>query len=650
MEIKVLDSSIFNRIAAGEVVDRPSSIVKELIENSIDAGATAISIEVENGGIDKIRVTDDGKGISSEQLKVAFLPHATSKVSSLSDLERICTLGFRGEALPSIASVSYVSMMSRTNSSELGSIIVIQNGNIIDQGEKGCPYGTTVTVEKLFNNIPARAKFLKKASVEEAEISELVQKLILANPDLSIKYIANDKKVYHSAGDGIESAIYTVYGKEFLNNMEFVHSTMSEMVLKGYVNKPSFSKHNRSYQTLVVNNRYVINSDISYYIYNCYQNYLMKRQYPAFVLYLEIPLDMVDVNVHPNKMEVKFANYQLVKTLVTKTVMDYIQNAVLMPKEISTQDEVLQSYPKSDNKKRDDIFDVAKIIPSHNSINKGNDMILKENGSFFNIFKNPISHSFDKTERDSTYKELFGNNEKSDNDNNVSKQNNKFANPNSIQSRELSATKDELSNETYLNNFKQEKFDISESYKLIGKLFNTYIILEYNSDAYYIDQHAAHEKILYDKMIEEFNSGKMIVQDMMVPYLFDVNYADNEILLEKIEDLNKCGFTINKLSGLSYSLSALPLLCVGIDLQEFVSQILTSINNKYKKTDFIKEVIMQSACKAAVKGEMDLSKDEIIILLNAMVENRIDLFCPHGRPIVVKISKAEMEKWFKRIV
>ena len=305
-KINLLDSTIFNRIAAGEVVERPASIVKELVENSLDAGATQIRIEVVAGGTKQIKVTDNGSGIEPDDVERAFLPHATSKISSLEDLEQIATLGFRGEALSSIANVSQVELTSKTKENEVGKTIQIESGKVIEQKEVASPNGTFITVNNLFYNIPARKKFLKSDKREESEITNLVARFILANPNINFVYLVDKKEVYRSSGKNLEEAVFTVYGKETLENVIPFEKQVGKITLRGYLGKPNFSKSNRTYQTLVINGRYVINSVISAASYASYQNYLMKGKFPFYVIHMNMPLDSVDVNVHPNKLDVKF--------------------------------------------------------------------------------------------------------------------------------------------------------------------------------------------------------------------------------------------------------------------------------------------------------------------------------------------------------
>lgn len=380
-KINLLDSSVFNRIAAGEVVERPCSIVKELIENSVDAEASIISVEIKNGGLDFIKITDNGYGLEKDDLEKAFLPHATSKIKNLDDLNSIMTLGFRGEALTSIASVAKVTMVSKTAVNDLGNYIIIENGAIIEKGECGCPLGTSVTVENLFKNIPARAKFLSKPSAEEAIITDTVSRLIITNYSKSIKYTSNNKIIYQSVGDNLKNAIYAVYGKSFTDNLVPIEYVMSDITLRGFINKPYFTKPNRTYQTLIVNGRYVVNSDVSYCVYNCYQNYLMKRQFPIFIMELNVPPDMIDVNVHPNKLEIKFADGASIKRVIYNTVKNKLTELTSVPKEI------IKSYNSHSDTKiiKSAINDPETEVAAGKDISRSEIEQLSALGTFFTL-------------------------------------------------------------------------------------------------------------------------------------------------------------------------------------------------------------------------------------------------------------------------
>ncbi|MCI9031147.1 MAG: DNA mismatch repair endonuclease MutL [Clostridia bacterium] len=657
--INLLDSAVFNRIAAGEVVERPRSIVKELMENSIDAGATFISVEIINGGLSQIRVVDNGCGIESEDIEKAFLPHATSKIKNLNDLNSIATLGFRGEALTSIASVAKVTLTSRAVGSAIGNYVVIENGVIIDRGEKGCSQGTTIVVEDLFKNIPARAKFLSKPSVEESVITDTVSRLIMTNPNIGIKYSAGGKVVYHSSGDNLKNAIYTVYGKTFVDNMVPIEYVMSNITLKGYINKPYYTKPNRTYQTLIVNGRYVENADISYCIYNCYRDFLMKRQFPAFVLTLDLPYDMVDVNVHPNKLEVKFAGADELKRVIYSTVKDKLDELTQAPKEIiKNYNENETNQPVIFKYAVDESVDGAKVCK---------DVHKDVLGVFLNV-EGEIGKSNSSAVIRSAVPELSEHRETEYLS--ASKYFGKTNIEDVFASEEICTTLDkncglgndadcidsscgsengQINTEDDLRIICEKDRVMKRKFKTV--LFDTYIVVEDGTDVLLIDQHAAHERLLYDKLAEQIERRKVEMQDMLVPYTFDVTPVETELLKERLNEINACGFVLSSLGGNTFSLSAVPLACSEMRFDGFMELVLGELNGgKIRKVDFVKDIIMQSACKAAVKGEDKLSDSEIDRLLAAFADGDKVLMCPHGRPLVVKISKSEIEKWFKRVV
>ncbi|MCH5164718.1 MAG: DNA mismatch repair endonuclease MutL [Clostridiales bacterium] len=621
-KINILDSSIFNLISAGEVVDKPMSVVKELTENSIDAGATNIEVEIKNGGIDLIRVTDNGCGIEREEIHKAFLPHATSKISSVEDLNSILTLGFRGEALASIAAVAKVTLTSRVEGEELGYTVIYDGGVLVSEYECGAPKGTTITVENIFEKIPARQKYLRSAMSEEADIANLITRLILANPKISFKYDSGGNKKINSTGESEKSALIAVYGNEILSQMEEISLIMPDITIRGFIGKPSFSKHSRNYQTLVVNGRYVKNEDISYMVYLCYKDFLMSRQYPTFVIYIDLPADMVDVNVHPNKMDVKFVQLEKIKKQIKSLINAKLNKIALTPKTIENIDSEF-SQPKQ----------------SYNNAQYEPPKTAQFDYSFLNAKK-----ELRETLARSTYvqpeptQKHFSYNEPIKTNNPIEVFNN-----NAVKS---SVYKSNIVSEAVstIDNFLGE-----EPIMTVGTLFSTYIIVEQGESCYLIDQHAAHERMLYDKLVKQLNEGKPLIQSLLFPFEFDLLHEESALLDEHISIFSECGFEIIK-DRQKYSISAVPAIVAGISLSEFIPMFFDAIKlDNLNKASLIKDVLAQSACKAAVKGDRLLSMDEIRFLIKGI--NTLDaLLCPHGRPIVIKLSKTEIDKWFKRIV
>ncbi len=631
-KINLLDSSVFNRIAAGEVVEKPASVAKELIENSIDSGATKIDVEIADGG-KYIKVTDNGCGMEFDDLQKAFLPHATSKICAIKDLNAISTLGFRGEALPSIASVAKVTLRSRRREDDLGGEIEIENGRELKCVQTGSPIGTSVTVCDLFKNVPARLKFLRPDRSEEGDISSLMQKIILANYKISFSYSVNGKEMYRSDGKGLKEAIYAVYGSNFLKEHEFFHSDMPDIVAYGYVNKPAFSKHNRSFQTLIVNGRCVSNTDISFWIYNIYSNYLMKRQYPSYVVFIDLPADMVDINVHPSKMEVKFVDFDRLRKMLTRAISDVIVPEVAKPK-------LIEIAPESD-------ADDPSLSAVRQRMGDSSEVNDSRRNAVFTVSDKFSDTEYPKFERPKPVELHAPPSDVSDIFDDAEPTLPSFA-INQPKARQYELFHDLVAEKSGIE---QDFYADLSDRKYCGKLFNTYIMLEKGNEIVMLDQHATHEKLLYDKFRKSVDDGNRNVQDLLVPYTFEVS-ADEAIMLEaNADEISALGFTVGRLSGNSFSLSAVPLVLSDIDLKDFVSVLIESLKkDKLSKHGFLRETLMQSACKAAVKGKDDLSEAEVERLIADIADKRIDLFCPHGRPIAIKITRDEIEKWFKRIV
>ncbi len=612
-KINILDSTIYNLISAGEVVDKPMSVVKELVENSIDAGATSIDIEVKNGGIDYIRVTDNGCGIEKNEVHKAFMPHATSKISKVEDLNSILTLGFRGEALASISAVAKVTLVTGVENEDLGYSITYDCGKVSDEHECGCKKGTSITVENIFEKIPARQKFLRSAASEEADIANLITRLILSNPNISIKYTSDTKKIF-STGENEKSALIAVYGNDILSNMEEVSLIMPDITIRGFIGKPSFSKHSRNYQTLVVNGRYVKNEDISYIVYLCYKDYLMSRQYPSFVLYIDLPADMVDVNVHPNKMDVKFVQPDRIKKLIKSLITSKLNNIALEPKTIEKVQEQVEE--QSENPIQEKVsFDLSFINNQRELRESVRPSIrtssiyqtVQNNRSYDDIFQTPSKPAEEKN--------------------------------NSVVKSSVHK------NEPVL--LEKENFLDEETLLTVGTLFSTYIIVQQGDNCYLIDQHAAHERILYDKLVKQINDGETIVQNLLFPYSFELSYDESVLLDKNLSLFSECGFEITK-NERGYEISAVPAVVSEMSFSKFMPMFFDAIKmNSVSNAAIIKDALAQSACKAAVKGDRLLSMDEINYLIKGI--NTLNaLLCPHGRPIAVKISKTEIDKWFKR--
>lgn len=627
MKINVLDSSIYNLISAGEVVERPASVVKELVENSIDAGAKNVRIEITAGGKTRIKVTDDGAGIEKDDMSNAFLPHATSKIRDKNDLFSIKTLGFRGEALASIAAVSMVSAFSKTEEDDCAHGIELRGGKAEKTFE--CPgvTGTSVTVENLFFATPARLKFLKKDKSEESEITALVAKTALSNPFVAFTYVADGKTLLKTYGKGLKDAVSNVYNREIAMNFIEFDNTYGDMNIKGFISAPTFFKGNRSYQTTIINGRVIENKTVTAAVEKAYEPFLMKRSYPLFVLDITMPFDSLDVNVHPSKSDVRFAD--------NNKIFSFVYNSV---------QRVLSSYDDIKSAPQIEYVPDATDFPSETTDEK-------ENASFCENFS---SESRPAGNRGNIFDGIFSANRASEGGDSFYRMiKNRISVTDNVKSTHEYEKRDEGIQQTFLDtndpSYERSGFSFDFQGKIIGQVFSTYILVEKDDYLYVIDQHAAHERILYDKLIGAEGGYS---QPLLIPYIYYANAREKDFIEEIIPSLNGIGFDISEFSDDSFKVSAVPEALTDIDFDEFFACITKDfIRTDIKNKDLLKEKLMQTACKSAIKGGDALNDMQIDALLKsfAAAENK-PLQCPHGRPTVIKFSKTDFEKWFKRIV
>ena len=622
--INILDKSVFNRIAAGEVVERPASIVKELVENSIDAKADEITVNIVSGGKDVIEVYDNGSGILKEDLPKAIMPHATSKISKATDLENIKTLGFRGEALASISSVSKMRITSKTKAQEIGYTLTVEGDKLGEIVEAPCNNGTFITVNNIFYNTPARQKFLKSDRSEENEVSNTVARLILANPNISIKYEVNNGVIFQSYGDGIEDALIAVYGTEAIKNCFKISSYVHGIKIEGYIGKHNYTKSNRSYQTTILNGRYIENQTIQSAIHNAYLGYLMKRRYPFYVIYVTVPSEIVDVNVTPNKSDVRFIDNSIIYGAIYSTISKVLDGTDTALDILTPQSEAVVKSPNS-VKTQVEINIPEKInLVTTNTPNKE----IKYPKDKFST--NPLDFSLFREDA-----EIF----------NSKPQKTTPPKP----EVDIFAENKRYIEELEKNKLVQEEFSENKKLSLlyVGQILNSFLIFEGNGDMYIIDQHAAHERLLYNKLL--LSKLDDAIQPLLIPFIIPINSLEYENIITKKEYLESIGIdlTINPSQIILY---ALPTALIDIDLNEFFGEVFNDYSLKNETIPaVIKEKLMQKACKSAVKAGMELSKSEVDSLIK-LLDGNINLKCPHGRPIAVKISRTEIDKWFKRIV
>jgi len=674
MKINVLTPNVYNRISAGEVVERPASIVKELVENSIDAGAKNIRIEIEGGGIKNITISDDGCGIDKEDITVAFLPHATSKIKEADDLDNIMSLGFRGEALASIAAVCQVKLSSKTAESVTGYSIKVDGGQFGQVCEIARSKGTTICCSNLFFNTPVRAKFLRKPKTEEAEITHLVERLMLSFSDIAFQYYVDGKQIYNTLSCSMSDIIYTIYGKEIYDNLVEVNYEEFRIKITGYVTKPKISKSNRTYQTLFVNNRYVENQLVSACVSNIYSTFLMKGRFPVYVLSLNVPPENVDVNVHPSKREVKFDNsnkiYGLVSRAIEKALLatdqiqnflsagyqDDIENLTIFVEEPRANGSNISSQSQKENaiSAENNLRQEADKIQNTNAINNGHSF-----GKSFNENQNSEQYDLnDKVEvKEVEIENLGQNSNKSENEIDINQDLKALENM-SIKD----AYKDNKNKSVFFFDQSGEKFtrdienetksfleaSVKDEMKILGTIFKTYIAIEYDDAVYFIDQHAGHERLLYDKLVKTVNENNSAKQQLLAPYVFTVGAKESQSIDLLMPSLKNIGFEMTK-NNFTYSITEVPYLLAYINLSKFVDEIVSeSVNLEGKASDYIHSKLCQSACKHAIKAGDTISNDECAYIIEEVRKGV--MLCPHGRPITLVITKREFEKMFKRIV
>ena len=629
MAINILDSVIANRISAGEVVEKPASIVKELLDNALDAGATEINIDIINGGIDLIAIRDNGCGIEPDDVKKAFLPHATSKISCLEDLDSISTLGFRGEALASISSVSHVTLITTTRDMDYASKLSVNGGVFGTVGATASQDGTYIEVRNLFFNTPARRKFLRRPKTEESEITNFISRYILAHPSIKLRYTANERVVFDNKGGDLLSAITCVYGTEIIPHIEPIHYENNYLQLDGYVGKISYTKPNTTYQTLLVNGRYIIDEGVSKAVYNAYEEFLMSRQFPFFVINLTMPYSEVDVNVHPSKLNVKFAHPNEIYDVFYKASRQAIYNLLNPISSTSVNENNIVSYKSTDKGESSSniVLHSGDYQTKDYSVNFTEEdfaKVKKESSNEVEVDIEPIIVPTIKTEPIVKLEKFVP-------ERNVS-----------IFDTKLNSTEEHPSYQS-INNFTE--------YKVIGEIFNEFLILEKQDVMLLVDFHAGHERLLYDQMIEKINSNSIDTQQLLIPYEHTLNSQEIDYICNMSDRLKALGFDVIQTGPNQVSIASVPVILSDINLKGFIENLLHDMNNKRPKINSeLDRMLMQKACKSAVKSGMVLNSTQINQLLKDLDINRPVLLCPHGRPIVTVIKRSQLEKWFKRIV
>lgn len=655
-QIALLSQETIDKIAAGEVIERPSSVVKELVENAIDAGSSAVTVEIKEGGISFIRISDNGCGIEREQIPLAFLRHSTSKIKSVEDLFTVTSLGFRGEALSSIAAVSQVELITKTNGDFTGSRYLIEGSKEVSLEEIGAPDGTTFIVRNLFYNTPARKKFLKSAQTEGTYIHELMQRMILSHPDVAFKFIMNNQVKLQSSGNGnIKDIIYHLYGRDITKALLPIAHESELFKVSGFIGKPMISRGNRGYELYFVNGRFIRSQILSKAIEDAFKPFLMQHQYPFTVLYFEIDSSLLDVNVHPTKMELRFSNQQELYREVQNVLSAALVHRDIIP-------EVPVDTPK---KNEMEVPKIEKVMPEpfeQKRLEEIRKAVRKD--SPYEI-KYPVSRPMGTGSVSSAAQEKLLDTIKSMPPEDMMEER---IQKEPLPEQSKKETEKELAKEAYVireeetygtnpeGNYEQGSFLKEEEMakqKIIGQLFDTYWLVEYNDRLFIVDQHAAHEKVMYEKLKKQFEKKEFTSQAISPPIVITLSMREAEVLERFKEQFTKLGFEIEHFGGAEYSICGVPGNLYRLNTKDVLIEMLDELTDGISEratADVILDKIASMSCKAAVKGSQRLSLPEMEQLMKDLMKLDNPYNCPHGRPTIIAMSKYEIEKKFKRIV
>lgn len=688
-KIVLLDDLTINQIAAGEVIERPASVVKELIENSIDAGATKIDIEVQNGGIKKIRIIDNGCGMAKDDLEFAFERHATSKIRTADDLETVKSMGFRGEALASVAAISNVELVTKTANDTIGHKIIVEGGDVIEKTEIGAQNGTSITITNLFYNTPVRYKFLKKDYTELGYIEDTVTRIALANPNVAIKLKNENKTIVQTSGNGdIKTVIYGIYGKETSDALIDVNYEYDDIKVTGVIGRPEIARSNRTYQMFFVNKRYIKDKTLTSGAEQAFKGLLPIGKFGFLILNLELDQRKIDVNVHPTKLEIRFQEEQKVFKAVYHSIRDSLLKADLIRSAEKNEYEETKKIPIITNTQN-----IAESEQTQVKIEEPKKEIPEKHKSseigLFSIFKKKDNDEEIKEENENVLAEIFSKKsiEKSEGEitakrtEKVEELINQIAeNKNEIEQKLKEEPSNKLENTTFNFNFNEmysktfgkkieepkedipnfenisifeddEKYEKIPEYKYCGTVFSTYIIIEMNKEMYIIDQHAAHERIMYEKIKKNYyNGGEKDSQILLLPDIINLTHKEKAIVQENIDMFTKAGFMIEEFGDNTIRLIGVPTVCIDLDTKELFLQILDAVNTvaitaiQEKEDKFIATI----ACKAAVKANHILDAEEVKELMDKLLKLPNPFTCPHGRPTAIKMSKYDIERKFNR--
>ena len=642
MKINVLDSSVYNRISAGEVVENPASVVKELVENAIDAGATAVTVRIEEGGVKYIEVTDNGCGIEKAELPKAILAHATSKISEADDLLTISTLGFRGEALASVAAVSELEILTRFTGDECGSLLKAKDGNVTVT-DSACKIGTSVKVKNLFYNTPARYKFLASKTTEESYVSRYVMQFILSNPEVAIEYYADGDMIYSSAGEGMRSAVEAVFMPKIADNFIEIKdcANTAGISVTGYTTSPAVFKNNRTQQTVIINGRIVFDQTISATVQNAYGERLMNRCFPIFVLNIVMPFDEVDVNVHPNKKEVRFGNPRKVYSAIYHAVKQALDNYEEKTREALTEgltggkeEFSPSSYGAERAAKKEDDTSAFQTQTQTSNEKVGVQKPSMSLADALALVRGNINDAATKVKFNEPGERLVA--------------------PPVI--REKSAPISDVLKEA--EKHEQESFlahaavSGARSYRVAGQLFGTYLVIESGDKVLFIDQHAMHERILFDELMKELDSAEVAAQPLMLPYVYETTPEVVSVFASVSEELKACGFETEEFGRNAVKISSVPASLGEVDIGSMLNELTEGLmcGKLPAKQAFSRNKLASAACKAAIKGGDEMSEEQIKLVMDYFAAGNMPLQCPHGRPTAIVYSRYEFEKLFRRKV
>ncbi len=618
-KIQILDQNTINQIAAGEVIDRPASVVKELVENAVDAGASLITVEIKDGGISLIRVTDNGSGIDRDDIRIAFLRHSTSKIKTALDLMTVSSLGFRGEALSSIAAVCQVELITKTREHITGSRYKIEGGKETCFEEIGAPEGTTFIARNLFFNTPARRKFLKTAQTESGYVSDIVEKMALSYPEISFHFINNGQTKIHTSGNGnLKDVIYHIYGRDITQNLIEVNCENELIHMSGFIGKAVISKGNRSFENYFINGRYIKSNIISRALEDGYKFILMQHKYPFTVLNFKINPELLDVNVHPAKMELRFRKGESIYPWIAENIHDALidkPNIIQIELEKEKEARQIETYIPEPFEEQRVKRNPSGIPSSSESPKNQND----DNVQDFSVLQETTNYHPNPGEAGHELKK-------------------KESKP--VQQNITDAYDDFLSEQA------------RPKHKLIGQVFDTYWIVEYEEKIYIIDQHAAHEKVLFESLMEKLRNRQISSQLIVPPIILNLSMREAALLNQYMEHFQEIGFEIETFGGQDFAVRAVPSDLYSLDSYDVLMEIIDALSNENGKIlpTLITEKIASMSCKAAVKGNSRLSPSEADALINQLLSLENPYNCPHGRPTIISMSKYELEKKFKRII